>query len=152
MANKQKQGERSKGPNIFGVLKPYKFLIAGLIVFALLSNAVNLVIPKIISHSIDDFTKDAFSFQKIIIEFMTAALIIFVFTFLPGILQSYASERVARDLRTKLTDKISRQSFAFIQDSNPSKLLTNLTGDVDSIKLFVSMEILDLVKLPSFVY
>ena len=146
MANKQKQGERSKGPNIFGVLKPYKFLIAGLIVFALLSNAVNLVIPKIISHSIDDFTKDAFSFQKIIIEFMTAALIIFVFTFLQGILQTYASERVARDLRTKLTDKISRQSFAFIQDSNPSKLLTNLTGDVDSIKLFVSMAVVSLAS------
>jgi ATP-binding cassette subfamily B protein len=144
--SKQKTGGRPKGPNIFGVLKPYKLMITGLIVFALLSNAVNLVIPKIISHSIDDFSKGSFSFQKIIIEFMVAALIIFVFTFLQGILQTYASERVARDLRTKLTDKISRQSFAFIQDSNPSKLLTNLTGDVDSIKLFVSMAVVSLAS------
>ncbi|HEY6913047.1 MAG TPA: ABC transporter ATP-binding protein [Paludibacter sp.] len=149
MANKHKnskKGGRPKGPNIFGVLKPYKLMIGGLIVFALLSNAVNLVIPKIISHSIDDFSKGSFSFQKIIIEFMAAALIIFVFTFLQGILQTYASERVARDLRTRLTDKISRQSFAFIQDSNPSKLLTNLTGDVDSIKLFVSMAVVSLAS------
>jgi ATP-binding cassette, subfamily B, bacterial len=149
MANRHKNsksGGRPKGPNIFGVLKPYKFMITGLIVFALLSNAVNLVIPKIISHSIDDFSKGAFSFQKIIIEFSVAALIIFVFTFLQGILQTYASERVARDLRTRLTDKISRQSFAFIQDSNPSKLLTNLTGDVDSIKLFVSMAVVSLAS------
>jgi len=146
MAKKQKQGGRPKGPSVFGVLKPYKLMITGLIVFALLSNAVNLVIPKIISHSIDDFSKGSFSFQKMIIEFSVAALIIFVFTFLQGILQTYASEKVARDLRTKLTDKISRQSYAFIQNSNPSKLLTNLTSDVDSIKMFVSMAVVSLAS------
>ena len=139
MAKKQKQGGRPKGPNIFAVLKSYKPMIAGLIVFALMSNAVNLVIPKIISHSINDFSKGNFSFRTVILEFMLASLVIFIFTFLQGILQTYASERIARDLRTKLTDKISKQSYAFIQQSNPSKLLTNLTADVDSIKLFVSM-------------
>jgi ATP-binding cassette, subfamily B, bacterial len=146
MARKQKQGGRPKGPSIFGVLKPYKFMIAGLIIFALFSNAVNLVLPKIISHSIDDFSKGSFSFQKMMLEFLIASLIILIFTFLQGILQTYASERVARDLRTKLTEKISRQSFAFIQDSNPSKLLTNLTGDVDSIKMFVSMAVVSLAS------
>ncbi|MEI6753697.1 MAG: ABC transporter ATP-binding protein [Paludibacter sp.] len=143
---KQKQGARPKGPSIFGVLKPYKFMIAGLIVFALMSNAVNLVIPKIISHSIDDFSKGSFSLQKVILEFLVASLVIFIFTFLQGILQTYASERVARDLRTRLTDKISRQSYAFIQQSNPSKLLTNLTSDVDSVKMFVSMAVVSLAS------
>ena len=146
MAKKQKQGGRPKGPSIFGVLKPYKPMIAGLIVFALMSNAVNLVIPKIISRSIDEFSKGHFSMRPLVLEFMIAALVIFVFTFLQGILQTYASERVARDLRTKLTDKISRQSYAFIQQSNPSKLLTNLTSDVDSIKLFVSMAVVSLAS------
>ena len=143
---KQKQGGRPKGPNIFGVLKPYKFMIAGLILFALLSNAVNLFIPKIISHSIDDFSKGSFSMQTVVLEFLVASLVIFIFTFLQGILQTYASERVARDLRTKLTDKISRQSYAFIQQTNPSKLLTNLTSDVDSVKLFVSMAVVSLAS------
>lgn len=144
--SKQKKSRGPKSPSIFGVLKPYKFMIAGLIVLALLSNAVNLVIPKIISHSIDDFSKGSFSFQKIVLEFLLASVIIFVFTFLQGILQTYASERVARNLRTKLTDKISRQSYAFIQQSNPSKLLTNLTSDVDSVKMFVSMAVVSLAS------
>jgi len=133
-------------PNIFRVLKPYKLMIFFLITFALMSNAVNLVIPKLISWGIDDFAKGIFSFQKIVIEFLVAALIIFVFTFLQGILQTYASERVARDLRTRLADKISRQSYAFIQQANPSKLLTNLTSDIDSVKLFVSMAIVTLAS------
>ncbi len=133
-------------PNIFAVLKPYKLMIFGLISFALLSNAANLVIPKLISRGIDEFSKGSFSYQKIILEFLIAAFFIFIFTFLQGILQTYASEKVARDLRTKLADKISRQSYAFIQESNPSKLLTNLTSDIDSVKLFVSMAIVSLAS------
>ena len=149
MANKhtkQIPGGKPTKPNIFGVLKPYKLMIFFLIGFALLSNSVNLVIPKLISGGIDDFSKGMFSYQKLIIEFFIAALIIFVFTFLQGILQTYASERVARDLRTRLADKISRQSYAFIEQSNPSKLLTNLTSDIDSIKMFVSMAIVQLAS------
>jgi len=121
-------------------------MIFSLIGFALLSNGVNLVIPKLISHGIDDFSNGNFSYQKIILEFLIAAFTIFVFTFLQGILQTYASEKVARDLRTKLADKISRQSYAFIQQANPSKLLTNLTSDIDSIKLFVSMAIVSMAS------
>jgi ATP-binding cassette subfamily B protein len=143
---KQKTGGKPGKANIFEVLKPYKLMIFGLIAFALLSNAVNLVIPKLISHSIDDFSKGAFNYQRIILEFLVAALIIFIFTFLQGILQTYASERVARDLRTKLSDKISRQSYAFILQSNPSKLLTNLTSDMDSVKMFVSMAVVSLAS------
>jgi len=139
-------GAKSDKPNIFSVLKPYKLMIFCLIGFALLSNGVNLVIPKLISHGIDDFSKGSFSYQRLIIQFMVAAFIIFVFTFLQGILQTYASERVARDLRSQLANKISRQSYAFIQQANPSKLLTNLTSDIDSVKLFVSMAIVSLAS------
>jgi len=146
LTNKEIPAGKPAKPNIFGVLKPYKLMIFSLISFALLSNAVNLVIPKLISWGIDDFAKGVFSYEKIIIQFLVAALIIFVFSFLQGILQTYASEKVARDLRTKLADKISHQSYAFIQQANPSKLLTNLTSDIDSIKLFVSMAIVSLAS------
>ena len=142
----QKPGLKPDKPNIFAVLKPYKLMIFSLISFALLSNAANLVIPKLISRSIDDFSKGIFLYDRIIIEFLAAAFVILLFTFLQGILQTYASERVARDLRTRLADKISRQSYLFIQDANPSKLLTNLTSDIDSVKLFVSMAIVSLAS------
>ncbi len=142
----QNPGEKQTKPNIFGVLKPYRLMIFGLIGFALLSNAANLVIPKIISHGIDDFSKGVFLYQRIIVEFLTASFVIFIFSFLQGLLQTFASERVARDLRTRLADKISRQSYAFILEANPSKLLTNLTSDIDSVKLFVSMAVVSLAS------
>lgn len=132
--------------NIFGVLKPYKLMIGFLILFALLSNGVNLIIPKLISRGIDDFSAGNFAYERLIIQFLGAAFIILIFTFLQGLLQTYASEKVAKDLRTQLADKISRQSYAFIQKSNPSKLLTNLTSDIDSVKMFVSMAIVSLAS------
>jgi len=142
----KKKEEKASKSNIFGVLKPYKLMIFSLIGFAILSNAANLVIPKIISHGIDDFSSGSFSYKRIILEFLAASFVIFVFSFLQGLLQTFASERVARDLRTRLADKISRQSYAFIQQANPSKLLTNLTSDIDSVKLFVSMAVVSLAS------
>ena len=46
----------------------------------------------------------------------------------------------------RLSDKISRQSYAYILKSNPSKLLTNLTSDIDSVKMFVSQAFVTIVS------
>ena len=81
-----------------------------LVVFALISNAANLVIPKIISQGIDSFSEGSYDRKIIIIEFLVASFIIFIFAYLQAVVQTYASERVAFDLRKKLSDKISRQS------------------------------------------
>jgi ATP-binding cassette subfamily B protein len=116
-------------------------MVAFLVVFALLSNGVNLLLPKIISKAIDAFTAGNFNFRTVVLEFLVAAFVIFVFTYLQSIIQTFASEKVARDLRTRLSDKISRQSYAYILKTNPSKLLTNLTSDIDSIKMFVSLAV-----------
>lgn len=134
-------GGKPAKPSVFSLLKPYRGMVALLILFALLSNGVNLLVPQIISHGIDSFTAGQFSLKTVITEFLSAAFVIFFFTYLQSIVQTYSSERVARDLRTRLSDKISRQSYSFILKTNPSKLLTNLTSDVDSIKMFVSMAV-----------
>jgi ATP-binding cassette subfamily B protein len=141
-----KPPEINKKPSIFRILRPYKGMIMLLITAALLSNGVNLLIPKIISHGIDSFTSGQFILKIIVVQFLSAAFIIFVFTYLQSIFQTYSSERVARDIRSQLSDKISRQDYNYIQKANPSKLLTNLTSDIDSIKLFVSQAIVSIAS------
>lgn len=134
-------GKKESKPSVFSLLKPYRGMVSFLVIFALLSNGVNLVLPKIISRAIDAFTAGNFNLRIVVLEFLVAAFIIFFFTYLQSIVQTFASEKVARDLRTRLSDKISRQSYSYIQKTNPSKLLTNLTSDIDSIKMFVSMAV-----------
>jgi len=138
--------DKQRNPGIFSLLKPYSGMVFLLILFALLSNGLNLLLPKLIGSGIDEYASGTFSFKVIITEFTAVTLVIFIFTYLQSIVQTYASERVARDLRTRVAGKISRQSFAFIEQSNPSKLLTNLTADVDSVKLFVSQAIVSIVS------
>jgi ATP-binding cassette subfamily B protein len=135
-----------KPPGVFSLLKPYMGLVTLLLLFALLSNGVNLWLPKVIASGIDDYAQKHFVFNDVIKKFSLAVLVIFIFSYLQTIIQTYASERVARDLRSKLSDKISRQSHAFIEQANPAKLLTNLTADVDSIKLFVSQALVSIVS------
>ena len=142
----QEKRKKKGNSSVFTLLKPYSGMIFLLILFALLSNALNLWIPKIIGDGIDDYENGTFVFQSMIIQFMIIIIVVFIFTYLQSVIQTYASERVARDLRAKLSDRISEQSFAFIETANPSKLLTNLTADVDSIKMFVSQAIVSLAS------
>ncbi len=148
MAQNRKKNEkkRKKGAGLLKLLKPYRGLIILLIIFALISNGANLVIPQIISHGIDSYNSGNYVLKTILIEFLIAIGIIFFFTILQTIVQTYASEKVGFDLRKKLSDKISRQSYAFIQEANPSKLLTNLTSDMDSIKTFVAQGVASIVS------
>ena len=143
--NKTKEKKAAK-PNVFSVLKPYRKIIILMVVFALLSNMINLLLPRMIAHGIDSFKIGHLALKTIVIEFSVASMGIFVFTYLQSIVQTYASERVARDMRSELSAKISRQSYAYIQQANPSKLLTNLTSDMDSIKMFVSQAVVSIAS------
>jgi ATP-binding cassette subfamily B protein len=133
-------------PSVFSLLKPYSGLVIVLIIMALLGSGINILIPKIIAHGIDAYSSNRFNVSSVIFQFLMAASGIFTFTFLQNIMQTYASERVAKDLRTQLSDKISRQSYTYILKSNPSKLLTNLTSDIDSVKMFVAQAFVTIIS------
>jgi len=137
---------KAKQSGLFGLLGPYKWLIFFLVVLTVLANGLNLVVPKIMADSIDTFTKGNFVLENMIVEFSVISVLIFIFTYLQNIVQIYAAERVARDMRTKLAGKISMQDYAFIDRSTPAKLLTNLTSDVDAVKTFVSQAIASIIS------
>jgi ATP-binding cassette, subfamily B, bacterial len=145
-SKKTKHPEKIVKSSVFSLLKPYKYIIIILVLLALLSNTVNLLLPRMISQGIDAYTKGHFFLRSIMMNFLMASLVIFVITSLQSIVQTYASERVARDVRQKLMTKISHQSYAYIQQANPSKLLTNITSDIDSIKMFVSQAVVSIVS------
>ena len=136
---------RQRG-GLFHVLGPYKGIVLILIIMALAGSAINLLIPKIIARGIDSFSGNSFDLKTVIIEFLAAAAGIFVFTLILGIVQTFTAEKVAKDLRTKVAHKISQQSYAYILKSDPSKFLTNLTSDMDSVKIFVSQAFVNIIS------
>ena len=137
---------RPRGAGLAGLLRPYAALISTLVVLTILGNSLNLLVPKIISNAIDRYARRQLVLSTVEIELLVVALGIFIFTYLQSVAQTYASERVARDLRTRLAAKISVQDHAYIQQITPAKLLTNLTSDVDAVKMFVSQAIASLIS------
>ncbi len=138
--------KNNNNSSLFALLKPYAKMNGMMLAFALLSNVINLIIPKIISKTIDGLSKGDIDFKLMAVLFLGASFLISVFTLLQNVVQTYTAERVAKDTRSKLSDKILRQSFAYIQQANPSKLLTNLTSDIDSVKQFVSQAVVSIIS------
>jgi ATP-binding cassette subfamily B protein len=132
--------------SVYSLLGKYKPQIFLLVLFAILANALNLALPQITSHAIDSFTHGTFSLHRTVIEFSIAGLFIFIFTYGQALMQTYTSERVARDIRNQTAARISLQSYSYIQDETPSKLLTNLTSDADAIKSFVAQAVVSLAS------
>jgi ATP-binding cassette subfamily B protein len=137
---------RPAGPKVTALLKPYAPLILTIVALTIAANALNLVVPKIMARAIDTFATSQLVLGSLVAEFLAVAAGIFVFTYLQSVAQTYASERVARDLRTQVVAKLSTQDLAYIQGVGTATLLTNLTADVDAVKLFVSQAVGSLVS------
>ena len=145
-SGKSTKPEAEPKVRLFSVLGPYRRIVFVLIMMALAGSSVNLLIPKIIARAIDAFSASSFNAGTVITEFLGAAAGILIFTFLQGILQTITAERVAKDQRNKLANKISLQSYSYLSKSNPAKLLTNLTSDMDSVKMFVSQAFVNIIS------
>jgi len=143
-SEKGKKSGKPQGPSLISLLKPYRGWIILLVILAFASNGISLTIPRIVSGGIDAFTQETLDIKTLIIEFFVAALFIFIIAYGQSVVQTYASEKVARDLREQLAAKISRQSYLYIQEVTPSKLLTNLTSDINAIKMFVAQAIVSI--------
>jgi ATP-binding cassette subfamily B protein len=137
---------KAESSNLFSLLSNYKLPIIGLVVLALLANSLNLLIPQFTAHAIDAYSSGHFVLRTVIAEFGITALFIYIFSYLQALVQTYASERVAKDIRNRTAAKISLQTYAFIQKVTPAKLLTNLTSDADAVKTFVSQAIVSIVS------
>src|SRR5271155_1580008 len=130
---------------LFALLQPYRRLVAILVVLTIVGNGLTLVVPKLISHAIDAYTQRAFVLSTVVLQFLIISFLVFALNYLQNITQTYASERVARDLRTRLAAKIATQSYSSIEKLTPAKLLTNLTSDVDGVKVFVSQAVATII-------
>ncbi len=132
--------------NLFSVLRPYRGMVALLVLLTVASNALNLAVPTLIAKAIDAYSMGSFVPDASLVEFSLLSVAIFIFVYLQSIVQTYCSERVARDLRTELAAKVSVQEYAYIDRVTPAKLLTNLTSDIDAVKNFIAQAIPSIVS------
>ncbi len=127
-----------RNPGLWQLLVPYRKQVILLAIFAMAGNGANLILPRLIGLGINRYATDQRVPFDLTDDFAGICLLIWLFSAIQTLIQVTTAEHVARDLRNRLATKISQQSFRFVQETQPSRLLTNLTSDVDAVKTFVS--------------
>jgi ATP-binding cassette subfamily B protein len=125
-------------PSLVKLLKPYKGQMILLTLLTVAGSAVGLFVPLVVARAIDAFNAGRHDLGPEMVALAAITVGVFVFGNLQNIVQTIASERVARDLRTRLADKVSQQTYAQVEAQTAAKLLTNFTSDIDAIKSFVA--------------
>jgi ATP-binding cassette subfamily B protein len=137
-----------KRPNnnfkLFKLARPYLGFILLILAASLVANGLNLFLPKVVAQTIDTFRSSNSIPVTFIRNFSLIIVFIFIFSTIQSLLQTYLSEKFARDLREKLITKISNQPYLFINQFTSEKLLTNLTADVDNIKQVVAQALIQI--------
>lgn len=127
-----------KTPSLWSLLGPYAWWVVGIIIATAATSLLGLVAPRLVASAIDAYHLGSFDASGTITGFVLVICGIMASMTIQNLLQVSASERVARDIRSRIADALSRQDVSFVERQTSAKLLTNLTSDVDGVKNFVS--------------
>ena len=121
-------------------IKPYIGWTIVLTLFIFISNGANLLIPRILGQSIDDFsrTEDLVQLAPDIWLLTSITIFVLLIALLQTIVGVYVAENIARDLRAALINKILSQPISFVNKQDPAELFTNITSDVEQVKDIIS--------------
>ncbi len=133
-------------PSLRPLLAPYRGWITLLVILTVLGSGLGLIVPQLVARAIDAFTAGRLDLTWTLVWLSALTLGVFAIGAAQVAVQIYASEKVARDLRARLAEVVSRQTYASVEALTPATLLTNFTSDVDAIKSFVSMALASLIS------
>ena len=138
MKENSAEQKKEKKPSVFGILAPYRTKVILISIAVIVANGLGLVIPKLIARGIDTFRAGTLDMNALSIQFVLICIGIVAFYYMQNLVQVYLSEQVGRDLRNRMAGKIAGLSYVRLEQETPAKLLTNLTSDIDAIKMFAS--------------
>ncbi len=132
----------------FGTLRPYWPLALAALISLIAVTATNLASPRILGAMIDDGIRAARA--DVLINLGALLLGIAVVRGVVSFTQGYASEKlsqsVAYDLRNELFARIQALSFSYHDRAQTGQLMTRITSDVEQLRSFVGMGLLQLVS------
>jgi len=110
-------------------------LLSLLVGVIFVSTLVNLTLPRLLGQLIDQVQLPALA-ERTAMTYLILSMFSFIALACAGIISTVISERIGRDLRKQLIEKLSLQPYQFVVEQSVPKLLTNITSDVDAIRGF----------------
>ncbi len=143
-------GEKAKNfkgtlKKLFVYLKPYYFKLVVVIIFAAGSTVFTIVGPKILAKATDKLSEGIMAkvtntggidfdyIGMICLILVGFYLISALFSFIQGFITSSISQKVAYDLRSSLSKKMSRMPLSYFDKHSSGDTLSRVTNDIDTI-------------------
>jgi ABC-type multidrug transport system fused ATPase/permease subunit len=130
-------------------VKKYRWLLALAFICMTASTAFVLIIPQLISRSVDTVLSESQTR-----DLMWLAMAVVVAGALRGLsafgnsyLTEVVSQKTAYDIRNALYNKLQRLSFAFHDQAQTGELMSRGTADVEAIRMFFGRGLLGLLQI-----
>ncbi|QDZ14401.1 ABC transporter ATP-binding protein [Humibacter ginsenosidimutans] len=131
-------------------LKPYKWLLVGVLVFQFASALASLYLPSLNADIIDNGVSKGDT--DYIWHTGTLMLVISLGQIVASIIATYfaakAAMRAGRDIRDQLFDRVSGFSEREVSSFGPGSLITRNTNDVQQVQMLAMMSATFLVSAP----
>jgi len=130
-------------------VRRYWWLLLLALICMMASTAFVLIIPQLISRSIDTVLGDSQTRDLIwlAIAVVVAGGLRGLSAFGTSYLAEVVSQRTAYDIRNALYDKLQRLSFAFHDQAQTGELMSRGTSDIEAIRMFFGRGLLGLLQI-----
>ena len=133
---------------ILTYIKPYKHLAIITLAALIISTLGELVIPVLLQKIIDNaiLVKDTSYLTQGCIFYLVILIFVFAFTFVQTWTSNLMTQRVMKDMRLGLYEKTISQSTAFLSRHPVGRIVTRLTGDVQTMDEFFTTVLVAFLK------
>lgn len=144
---------------IYKYLAGSRGLLLASMICVVLSSAIMLISPLIISYCIDELIGGVGSnltpvfgellpnLQSVFYLLIGMAIISAIFIFLKGILSNIAVQRIAKNLRDDLYSHIQHFSFETHSENQTGELIQRSTSDVETFLNFIRLQITEIARI-----
>ncbi len=105
---------------------------------ALAGNVLSLTLPRVSADAVNQLFQGSLDLSDFQLQFLLFTGGIFILALLQIILTNILAENVAAGVRNNLIKKVSELDYQIVRQITTAKILTNITSDVDAIKLIFS--------------
>jgi len=143
---------------LLGVLKPYRFRIATVVIFAILSATFGIVGPKVLGNVTTeifrglmgeisgeapgiDFTYIGNTILILLGLYVSSSL----FSYIQGYIMSDVSMGVSYGMREKISKKINQLPLSYYDKTTQGEVLSRVTNDVDTVSRTLNQSITQII-------
>jgi len=128
-------------------LRPYWKSVFLALVLTLLTNALISLQPRFTQYAVDDFIvpKSIDGLSLFALLFFAVFLLRFIFSYLQEVTLNRVGQKVMLDLRSEIFAKLQRQDVRYYDKNPVGRIITRLTGDVDSLNELFTSGVIDVL-------